>query len=218
MNLDELTPDQIAELEAQIKAKKKAAEDKQKGEKTAYKQLQHEFVEMFFPKLLSIADNLKTAKTELYDSSRSILDLKKEVFKMTDEELSEQKSHSFSNANFSKTITIGHNNIDDWDNETASIGVARVNRWLKEQVTENNKTFVGFVTNLLKPNSEGLLKANRVLELHNEAVNLGDAELIEAVELIKSSLRGKKTSTFVKAKFKNENGHDVWLQLSMSND
>jgi len=215
MNLDELTPDQIADLEAKIKAKKKASEEKQKGEKTAYKQLQHDFVEMFFPKLVEIGSNLTSSKAVIFDASKTILELKKEIFKLSDIESEAQQSHSISNLDFSKTIIIGHNVIDGWDQEMASIGVTRVNRWINEKITD--VTAKSWITELLKPNRDGFLKASRVLELRNKANERGDEELIEAVDFIAKAYRPVKTSTYVKAKYKDENGQDAWLQLSMSN-
>jgi len=75
---------------------------------------------------------------------------------------------------------------------------------------------VGMVRDLLKPNKEGVLKANRVLDLTRKADELGDPELIEAVKIIRDSHRPDRTSTYVKAMYKDEKGERQYLGLSMS--
>jgi hypothetical protein len=216
MNIKDLSAEQKAELKAQLEQEEKEAKEQTKQEKEAYKGLQNEFVEGFFPKLMDIVQKLSDSKAELFANASPIFDLKKQVFGISGDEFAKQQSHSISNHDFSKTIILGHNTVDGWDMEVATAGIARVNDWLAKQASEQNQVLVGIIRDLLKPNKEGLLKAPRVLELHNQAEKFGDKELIEAVGMIKEAYRPKKTTTFIKAKTKDENGKDIWLNLSMS--
>lgn len=217
MDINELTPEQIKSLEAQLAEKRKAEKQKMQAEKETLRSLQNEFIDGFFPKLTAIAENLTLSKAELFENVTSILQLKKQILGISDDEFNQQQSHSISNEDFSKTIIIGHNVIDGWDLDTAQAGVSRVNEWLTSKMTEDNTELIGIIRNLLKPNKDGFLKAQRVLELRNNAEKIGDTDLIEAVKMIQDSYQPTKTSTFVKAKFKGEDGKDIWLNLSMSN-
>jgi len=106
--------------------------------------------------------------------------------------------------------------VDGWDTDLANAGISGVNDWLAKRITEESKPFIDIIRDLLKPNKDGLLKAPRVLELHNQAEKIGDRELIEKVSMIKEAYRPAKTTTFVKAKFKDADGNNKWLSLSMS--
>jgi hypothetical protein len=213
MNLENLSADELEALEAQLAQKKKEKKEKERQEREAFKQLQHEYVEQNFCKLQDVEKNLSTIKAELFENVESILAMKKEVYGIDDK----QQSHSISNIACTKTIIVGHNIVDGWDTDTAAAGVERVNQWLTKKLNDNNADLINIIRDLLKPNQEGILKANRVLELRNQAEKLGDQELISAVAVIQEAYRPKKTTTFIKAKYRNEHGQDVWLNLSMSN-
>lgn len=217
MDLSQLTPEQKQELLKQLAAEKQAEKLQKQAEKDAYKALQSEYVDTFFPRLENAQLMLAEIKKTLFDTMKDVLSLKQKVYELSDLEMERQQSHSISNADFSKTIILGSNIVDDWDQEMASAGVARVNDWLTKKMTDTNIDLVGIIRELLRPNKDGVLKANRVLELRNQAEKIGDTELISAVSIIQESYRPKKTTTYVKAKYRNQNGQDVWLSLSMSN-
>jgi len=114
------------------------------------------------------------------------------------------------------SIIIGHNVIDRWD-ETVSAGVEFVNKWLNSLAKDDESAvLVDMIRDLMKPDKEGQLKANRVLELAKKADEIGNADLKEGVRIIRDAYRPAKTSTFLKAKYKDELGRDQWLPLSMS--
>ena len=216
MKLEDLSLDEIEKLKEQLKQKEKEKKELLKKEKETYKYLQCEFVDVFFPKLAQAAQSLTLLKAELFENATTIFDMKRSIFGISDESFNNQGSHNLSNNDFSKTIILGRNNIDGWDDEVASAGIGRVNEWLSKQVDDKNENLIEFIRDLLKPNKEGMLKANRVLELHNRAEKMGDEELIDAVNMIKEAYRPVKTTTYVKAKMKDDDGNDVWLNLSMS--
>ena len=65
-------------------------------------------------------------------------------------------------------------------------GIDKVNDWLGKLAKDDESAIlVGFIRDLLKPNKDGVLKANRVLELSKKADEIGDKELIEAVKIIR---------------------------------
>jgi hypothetical protein len=216
MDIRNLTPEEKAALKAQLAAEEKAEKAKAQQDKETYKQLQHEFVTMAFPKLEKLSTDLTEAKDALFDGAKAILDLKKQVFGISDDAWAKQQSHSISNSDFTKTIVLGHNIVDGWDEDVAGAGIARVNDWLAKQASPENEKLVSMIVDLLKPNKDGILKASRVLDLSNQANNIGDQELIDAVAMIGKAYRPKKTSTYVIAKYKGANGEEIKVNLSMS--
>jgi hypothetical protein len=217
MDINNLSNEELAAIEAQLKERKKVEKEKELQDRETLKQLQHEFVEVFFPKLVQVAESLTLSKEEIFDGIRDVLALKKSVYKMSDEAWEKQQTHTFSTQKFDKTIIVGYNVVDGWDQDLAASGVDGVNKWLSGKLNESNAELVEMIRDLLRPNKDGILKANRVLELYNRAVKIGDEELIRHVGKIQEAYIPQKTTAFVKAKYKGENGQDIWLNLSMSN-
>ncbi|MTK53320.1 DUF3164 family protein [Paludibacter sp.] len=217
MDIKNLTPEEKASLKAQLAAEEKADKIKAQQDKQAYKALMSDFVEKFFPKLTQIASDLTLAKADLFESAAAIFELKKQVFNISAEAWGKQQSHDISNADYSKTITLGFNYTDGWDIDVTNAGVSRINDWLSNKIKEGNQeSFVNITRALLKPDKNGVLKASRILDLANQAKEYGDQELIEAVQMIQEAYRPERSSTYILAKYKDENGKKINLQLSMS--
>lgn len=216
MNIEQLTPEQKASLKAQLEAEERAEKDRKRMERNTYEDLRNAQVLSTFKQLQKISSELELAKQRVFDEFSALLKMKQELFELTEEQMLSQGSHTFTSADGEVSVVIGHNVIDRWD-ETVSVGVERVNEWLKGLARdENSSMLVGMIRDLMKPNKEGVLKANRILDLSKKAAEIGDKDLIEAVDLIRDAYRPAKTSTYVKAKFKDDNGQTRWLPLGMS--
>jgi len=216
LNIQNLSAEEKARLRAELEAEEKAEKDRVKRERDTYEQIKNSQVLTTFKQLQGISSNLENAKIKVFEDFQAILKMKQELYGLTEEQMLSQGSHTFTSSDGSVSIQIGHNTIDRWD-ETVSVGIEKVNLWLKKfEVDESSAKLVGMIRDLMKPNKDGVLKANRILDLSNKAKEIGDKELIEGVELIRESYRPSRTSTFVKAKVKNELGQDQWLALSMS--
>jgi len=211
-----LSAQERAKLLAELQQQERIEQDKARAERETYDNLKDERVKEIIDMLITLSDDISLAKAFVFNSFEDILALKKQVFKITDEKMDIQQSHTFTSKDGTVSIILGHNVVDRWD-ETVDVGVSRVKEWLRKLAKDDESaTLVGMITDLLKPNKDGVLKAARVLDLSKKAVEIGDPELIEAVALIRESYRPSKTSQFVKAKIKNLKNEDVWIPLSMS--
>lgn len=216
MDTSNLTPEQKRQLMANLEAEFKAEEQRKRKEKQAYEAMRDKTVRQVYKKLEKLSETVLTAKNEAFGNFETILQLKKELFQVGDDRWQQQQSHTFTTDDGKLTIIIGHNVIDRWD-ETVSAGVELVNKWLTTLAKDDESAvLVDMIRDLLKPNKEGQLKANRVLELAKKADEIGNADLKEGVRIIRDAYRPAKTSTFLKAKYKDELGRDQWLPLSMS--
>lgn len=216
MDTSNLTPEQKRQLMADLEAEFKAEEQRKRKEKQAYEAMRDKTVRQVFKKLEKLSETVLTAKSDAFGNFETILQLKKELYQVGDDRWQQQQSHTFTTDDGKLTIIIGHNVIDRWD-ETVSAGVELVNKWLTTLAKdEESAVLVDMIRDLLKPNKEGQLKVNRVLELAKKADEIGNADLKEGVRIIRDAYRPAKTSTFLKAKYKDELGRDQWLPLSMS--
>ena len=212
MDIQNLTPEQLTELEAQIAARKKAAEQKVKDDRDAYKELVNETVNALWADLGDLSGTMVQTKNRVFDSFARALELKKEAYGTKDE----QQSHTFTTADGKRSITIGHRVVDRYD-ETVTSGINKVKRYVESLAKDDESAaLVDAILNLLKPNKDGVLKASRVLELEKIANRVNDEEFTDGLRIIKEAYRPMKTRQFVTVKYKDRLGNDHTLPLSMS--
>lgn len=214
--LSDFSPAERLELLKELKAQAETEKQLQREERAAYDKLKDEAISVAFDRLLTVSNILAGEKKRVFETFENILALKKQVFIIDDERFETQQSHTFTTLDGGKSITLGSNTVDRWD-ETVDVGVSRIKAYLAKLAKDDESAFlVSMITDLLKPNKDGALKASRVLDLSKKAAELGDAELMDAVNIIRDAYRPFKTSLYIKAKFKNGLGTDEWLALSMS--
>jgi len=212
MNIENLTPEQLSELEAQIEARRKAATQKIKDDREAYKELVNETVNALWTDLGDLSGTMVQMKNRVFDSFAKALELKKEAYGTKDE----QQSHTFTTADGMRSITIGHRVVDRYD-ETVTSGINKVKRYVQGLAKDaESSALVETILNLLKPNKDGILKASRVLELEKIATKVNDEGFTDGLRIIKEAYRPMKTCQFVTVKYKNRLGQDCALPLSMS--
>jgi hypothetical protein len=216
MDTTTLSIEEKRRLMAELDKDLRAEEERRKKEKQAYEALRDRTVRQVFKKLERISEMLLKTKGEAFDNFETLLKLKKELFSVGDERWQTQQSHTFTTDDGQLSIIIGHNVIDCWD-ETVSAGLELVNQWLGTLAKDSESAvLVDMIRDLLRPNKDGQLKSNRVLELSKRADEINHPLLIEGVRIIRDAYKPAKTSTFLKAKMKDNLGRDIWLPLSMS--
>ncbi len=216
IDIKDLTQEQIKELTEQLKQKAAEQANRRKQDKETYEELKNLAIKESFQHLSSLSKTIRSVRERVFDNFADVLSLKQIAYELTDEQMEKQESHTFTSSDGQLSIIIGSNTVDRWD-ETVDVGIIRVNEWLKSMVKdEESGKLVSFITDMLKPNKDGVLKASRILDLSKKAAEFGDKKLIEAVDLIREAYRPSKTSQYIKVKMKGENGQDVWLPLSMS--
>jgi uncharacterized protein DUF3164 len=217
IDIKDLTEDQRQELLAELKKEQDAKNDKKRQDRQDYEGLKDMAIGESFLLLKGASQGLQDVKKVIFDNFDDVLNLKKVIFELTSEQMELQESHTFTSSDGKASIIIGSNTVDRWD-ESVDVGVLKVKEYLKGlAVDEKTGILVDYITDLLKPNKDGVLKSSRVLDLSKKANEIGDEKLIEAVNLIRDAYRPSKTSTYVKAKFKDEkSGKFLFLPLSMS--
>lgn len=212
MNINNLTPEQLELLKAQIAESEKAKKEKKEKERETYKQLVNNTVPDVFEHLKNVSQYLASAKNKAFADMQTLVDMKYELFKVKET----QQSHTFTTDDNRYSIKLGYRIVDGWD-DTVNSGVAKVKEYLKSLAKDaETASLVDIILGLLKPDSKGDLKASRVLELRKHAERLKNDDLTDAVDIINKAYKPKRTCSFVEAVWQDENGKEHSLPLSMS--
>lgn len=212
VDLNSLSAEQKQALKEQIKAEEAAAKKKVAEDRETYKLMVEEFVATLFPSLEALSEEIANKKKFVFDSAATLLEMKASAFGIK----SDQKSHTFTDTK-GRTIMIGHRIVDRYD-DTVHTGIAKVREFVKTLAT-NDETgvLVDTVLSLLKMDKEGNLKPSRVMELQQICNKLDNPVLLkDGIDIIQNAYKAEKTCNFVDVSFKDENGRNKSLSLSMS--
>ena len=213
METVEMTAEERQEFAAFKEAKqKKEAEAKRKADRDAYTALVDETIDAVMPRLMGMSDEIARRKTEAVEAFCGALEMKAELFGVKDD----QKSHTFTNSEGTKRITIGHYTLDNY-RDTVDEGVAMVKGYIESLAKDDaSRSLVKAILKLLSRDSMGNLKAQRVLQLRQLAEETGDDRFIEGVRIIQESYQPTRSKEYVRAAVRGENGGWKPVALSMT--
>ena len=213
METVEMTAEERQEFAAFKEAKqKKEAEAKRKADRDAYTALVDETIDAVMPRLMGMSDEIARRKTEAVEAFCGALEMKAELFGVKDD----QKSHTFTNSEGTKRITIGHYTLDNY-RDTVDEGVAMVKGYIESLAKDDaSRSLVKAILKLLSRDSMGNLKAQRVLQLRQLAEETGDDRFIEGVRIIQESYQPTQSKEYVRAAVRGENGGWKPVALSMT--
>lgn len=210
-DIEKMTPEERKQLAIKLAEEEQKAEQRKKQEREEYKILVEETVKKNFPKIKMMSETLSKCKKEIFEEFSDIVKLKTDIYGVKED----QRSHTFTTQE-GLSITIGHRVIDAFD-DTVHIGIAKVKSYITKLTEgENKKALEEMLDVLLKKNKDGNLKASRVLELERIAGKINDDELTDGVQIIKDAYKPAKSSTFVEAYYKDENGKKVYIPLNIA--
>ena len=210
IELVEMTPEQKAEFE-NFKREKEAKEraENQKIQRENYKDLVNDTVNESFDQLMSISSMLQIKKKTILDSFKTAIDMKLELFDVKDGQL----SHTFSNKESNKRITIGYYTVDSYD-DTVSEGIAIVKEVVSSLANSvESQALVNTILNLLSKDQKGNLKPSRVLQLKKLAEEIENKRLREGIAIIVEAYKPTISKVFVKAEYKNE--QNAWVNIPL---
>lgn len=210
----EMTAEERKEFEAfrAEKAKKEAAELRKK-QRADYAELVDEEIRTAIPALRELSDQIKTIKNTVFGNFEEILKMKSEVLGLTKDE---QRSHTFTTSDSKLRLTLGVNTIDGY-RDTVEDGIAMVKNYIQSLAKdETSKALVNAVLRLLSRDTQGNIKASRVLQLRKMADETGDENFIEGVRIIEESYQPTTTKRYIRAEYKTDNGAWVIIPLGMT--
>lgn len=211
INLENLSAEQLAQLEQQIDAKRKAEKAKVQADREAYTDLVDETVRAMVKRLQDLSSEMASVKAEVFAAFKNIIETKEELFKVK----MDRKSDTFSTKDGQMSIQLGYRTLDAY-NDTVEAGIAKVKEYLATLAKDDNSAaLVETVMSLLAKNRKGELKASRVLEMEKLAIKSGSAEFLDGINIIKAAYKPAKSGQFISVTIKNEEGKDESLPLSI---
>lgn len=208
-----MTDTELEEFRAfKMAAEKKRAAEKAKEERDAYKSLVNETLEEVFPSLQEVSASLSTLKTKVFEAFQDAIKLKQQIYNINDE----QASHTFTNSERNKRVTIGYYMLDSYG-DTVNEGVAMVKEYLSSLARdEESASLVNAILRLLSKDQTGNLKASRVLQLRKMAEESGNDRFKEGVKIIEESYQPSRSKSFVRAEIMNDKGAWENIHLGMT--
>lgn len=202
--------DRKALLEEALQEEKRKQESV-KQQRKDYKNLVNETIPDLFGELVATAEHLGQVKKKVYDTLRTLVDMKSEVYGRD----TEQFSHSFT-TDGGVTLIIGNRQNDNWD-DTVNVGIKKVHEFLESLgKDDNSKKLVKTILQLLAKDKTGNLKASRVLQLKKLAEDINDPEFTDAINIIQEAYKPVKTKEFVTCRYTKNNGEKDDLPLDIS--
>ena len=190
----------------------RAAETKKAREKEnreAYKALVNEVVNDVFPAMQELSEELKAMKTDVYQAFQQALVMKAELYNVQ----ADQRSHTFTNADGTRRITLGQYITDGYD-DTVNEGIAKVKEFIGSLARDDNsRMLVGAILKLLSRDQQGNLKASRVMQLSKMAQESGNEVFLDGVRIIEAAYRPQVSKYYVRAEYKN--GINQWISIPL---
>lgn len=194
IDIKKLTPEQKAELTAQLAADKAAAKAKRKENLTTLEELAAGVMPEAFDQVERAAQVLAESKATIFKLFEEYLKLKIEVF----EAKSLQKTHTITIGD--RSITLGYRVVDGYS-DNANYGIAMVHQFLGTLAKdENSKKLLQTVYRLLAKNTKGDLDSKKVLELAKIAKeHYPGTAFEEGIETIQDAYQPKMSKWFIEA-------------------
>lgn len=212
IDINNLTPEQKAQLKAQLGNEEKAEKARKQKERDMYKQLVDETVKKAVEKLKTLSMQMELVKQEVFAEFGTLIDTKNELFKT---KLGRQ-SDTFTTSDGSMSITLGNRMNEGWD-DTVEVGIDKVKAYLNTLAKDDNSAaLVQTVMSLLAKGRKDALKANKVLELEKLAMTSQDPDFIDGINIIKQAYRPVPTCQFIQVELKDEEGKSRKLPLSLA--
>lgn len=216
-NTVQMTQAELEQFRAfQEEQKKKAGQERAKEMRDTYRKMVDNEIESAVPELVAISRDIKTVKAKVLENFKSILEMKGEMFQLAKGKVLENQTHTFTNTNGDKRITLGYY-VTDGYLDTANEGIAIITEYIQSLATdEKSKSLVGMVMNLLAKDQKGTLKASRIIRLRKIAEENGDERFMEGVRIIEDAYRPEASKTFIRAEIKDQNGAWKSVPLGMT--
>lgn len=202
----------LSQLSAQeLQAELQKRQDAQVENRKAYKDLVNKNLFGITEQLKMLSDEISKTKLFVFQSLKTFLDLKNEVYDVK----GDQQSHTFSDED-GNTIIYGFRTIDNWD-DTVNAGIEKVRDFIGSLAKdENSARLVSAINRLLRKDAKGNLKASRVLELTKLAEEFNSPEFTDAVQIIAQAYKPQKSAFFVDASYTDAQGKKVNIPLNIS--
>ncbi len=210
----QMSAEERKEFEAfKAEREKKRREEERRQQRQQYATLVDEEIAATIPQLREVSEMLKTVKDTIFGNFETILKMKSEIIGTVRDE---QCSHTFTNSDGTRRVSLGVNCIDGY-RDTVEDGISMVKSYIESLAKDDaTKALVNAVLRLLSRDGQGNIKASRVLQLRKMAEDSGDERFLEGVRIIEESYQPTISKKYIRAQYKNDKGAWCYIPLSMT--
>ncbi len=196
IDLTQLSPEQLADLNNQIKEKEKADKAKKLQDKELLKKFENDVVLSEVPFFIDKRDDVEDRLLNLFKNIEPAIELRAEVF---GNQKREQDSHTFTLDDGSASIKVGWN-VKPTFNGVEGEGIVKIREYMTSLAgeSENEKILMEFLEIALKTDSNGNYEPRKVRDL-NKMRDRANSELFnEGMDIIDSALIDIRTSRYAR--------------------
>ena len=196
IDLTQLSPKQLADLNNQIKEKEKADKAKKLQDKELLKKLENEVVLSEVPFFIDKRDDIEERLLRLFKNIEPAIELRAEVY---GNKKREQDSHTFTLDDGEASIKVGWN-VKPTFNGTEGEGIVKIREYMSSLAgeTENEKILMEFLEIALKTDSNGNYDPRKVRELNKMRDRANSDLFAEGMDIIDKALIDIRTSRFAR--------------------
>lgn len=210
IDINNMTPVQLAQIEAQIEAKKKAEKERQQNELKVLNELEDETVRAIIEKIEPWSNKIIAIKREALEMLAPLIDMKIASGKARPG----QEQYQFKTDDTTQSIAIRYNKTDKYD-DGINVGVGYAKQWLEEQAdTVRSRQLVGIIDDLLSRDRKGNFSPADLLKFIKSAKEIGDELMLKAADAVEKSIYEEATSVSLLAYKRDELGVRRQLPLS----
>ena len=198
----EITAEEYAAYQAfKAEQEKKEAEARIEALRSSYTEMAESFIKKTIKKLTPLSENIRRKKEDVLEEFSALQKMKAELLDIDGKDM--PKSHTFTNKEGTRRVTIGVYETDNYD-DTVEEGIAIVKEYIESLAQdESSKQLVKMVMSLLARSANGALKASRVVRLHKLADESGNPRFIEGVRIIEAAYRPAISRTYIRCEVRN---------------
>lgn len=210
ISLDNLSPEQLAALEEQLKAKQQAEQEKRQKNLEALESLEDEVITQLFEKAKPLSNSITSFKSDFIQGIEPLIQMKIENGKAAPD----QEQYTFNSKDKKIRGVIRYNKTTRYDDGVqAAIGYAK--EWMRDQIAdEKSKRLVNLIDGLLSKDQKGNYSPANLLRFVKEAKEMNEPLIVKAADAIEQSIYEDMTSISVLFSYKDDLGVERKLPLS----
>jgi hypothetical protein len=214
-----LSPEQLAALTAEVRAKDAAASEAMASKKEQYVAMRDNLIAEQFNRFLWMRKKMEELKVDAFKELNALIEMKAEAFGEQN-----QKSHTFTNARNTHRIVVNNAAIVSFD-DTASAGAAKIKAYINTLASSENQEIIEMLVNLLGPDREGNLNPRKMtvlFDLKDKMARKAGSEgralhhlLADGVEIIRNSMRYNYSATYIDVQYRRA-GDNKWETVALN--
>lgn len=210
IQLDQLSPEALAQLENQLKEKQLQEKEQKQRDLETLETLESEALSALFAKARPLSNTIIDFKREFLETLEPLIQMKVSLGKAA----ADQEQYTFNTKDRQVRGVIRYNRTTRYD-DGVQAAISYAKEWLHQQVEgEKEKRLVGLIDDLLSKDMKGNYSPTNLLKFVKAAEEINEPLILKAAEAIKQSIYEDMTSISVLLDFKDESGTERRLPLS----